>query len=63
VATLSTPSLLICAQSVYINTLMIQQTLDDPAWLIKTAARDRGALSPLFTNHVNPFGSAVVLQN
>ena len=41
---------------VYINTLMIQQVLEDPAWLNKMTARDRAALSPLFTNHVNPFG-------
>jgi TnpA family transposase len=41
---------------VYINTLMIQEVLEDPAWLGKMTPRDRAALSPLFTNHVNPFG-------
>ena len=41
---------------VYINTLMIQEVLEDPAWLGKMTTRDRAALSPLFTNHVNPFG-------
>lgn len=38
---------------VYINTLMIQEVLEKPAWLGKMTARDRAALSPL---HVNPFG-------
>lgn len=41
---------------VYINTLMIQEVLEKPAWLGKMTARDRAALTPLFTHHVNPFG-------
>ena len=41
---------------VYINTLMIQEVLEEPTWLGKMTARDRAALSPLFTHHVNPFG-------
>ena len=41
---------------VYINTLMIQEVLEDQALLGKLTARDHAALSPLFTSHVNPFG-------
>jgi TnpA family transposase len=41
---------------VYINTLMIQDVLEDKALLDRLTARDHAALSPLFTSHVNPFG-------
>jgi len=41
---------------VYINTLMIQDVLEDSTLLGKMTMRDRAALSPLFTHHVNPFG-------
>ena len=42
---------------VYVNTLMLQDVLDDPTWndaLTKDA--DRRALSPLFWSHVLPYG-------
>lgn len=41
---------------VYINTLMIQQVLEDPAWPGQMTKRDRAALSPLLTHHINPYG-------
>lgn len=41
---------------VYINTLMIQQVLEDPTWPKQMTARDRAALSPLLTHHINPYG-------
>ena len=41
---------------VYINTLMIQQVLDEPAWLERMTPRDMRALSPLPHSHINPYG-------
>lgn len=41
---------------VYINTLMIQRLLREPAWVDRMTARDLAALSPLLTQHVNRFG-------
>jgi len=41
---------------VYINTLMLQRVLAQPHWSGKLTARDRGALTPLFWEHVNPYG-------
>ena len=41
---------------VYINTLMVQQVLAQPHWSGKLTARDLGALTPLFWEHVNPYG-------
>ena len=41
---------------VYINTLMIQQVLAEPAWLKRMAPEDFRGLSPLIYNHVNPYG-------
>jgi TnpA family transposase len=41
---------------VYINTLMLQQVLAQPHWSRKLTARDLGALTPLFWEHVNPYG-------
>lgn len=42
---------------VYINTLMIQQILKDDEWQNVFTAEDRRALTPLFYNHVNPYGT------
>ena len=47
---------LIQASLVYINTLMIQEVLEDPQMLELMTPRDLGALSPLLTSHVTPFG-------
>jgi TnpA family transposase len=41
---------------VYINTLMLQQVLAQPHWSGKLTARDLSALTPLFWEHVNPYG-------
>jgi TnpA family transposase len=41
---------------VYLNTLMIQHVLADPAWLNKMAPEDFRGLSPLIYHHVNPYG-------
>ena len=41
---------------VYINTLMLQQVLDEPGWLEKMTPEDYRALTPLFYHHVNPYG-------
>ena len=47
---------LLQASMVYINTLMIQQVLEEPGWLELMAPRDLAALSPLITQHINPYG-------
>jgi TnpA family transposase len=41
---------------VYINTLMIQRVLAEPAWLQKMETVDFRALSPLIYSHINPYG-------
>ncbi|MBG6093204.1 hypothetical protein IW256_007317 [Actinomadura viridis] len=41
---------------VYINTLLLQAVLRDPAWARRLTPQDRRALSPLFWAHVNPYG-------
>ena len=41
---------------VYINTLMIQQVLKEPGWAERMTQRDLAALSPLITQHINPYG-------
>jgi TnpA family transposase len=46
---------LIQASLVYINTIMIQEVLEDPGLLGRMAPRDLAALSPLLTAHVTPF--------
>jgi hypothetical protein len=47
---------LLQASLVYINTLMIQQVLDDPGTAITLGANDLRGLSPLLWSHVNPYG-------
>ena len=42
---------------VYINTLMLQRVLAEPAWLERLSPADRRGLSPLFWSHVNPYGT------
>lgn len=41
---------------VFVNTLMLQQVLARPHWANRLTARDRHALTPLFWEHVNPYG-------
>ena len=42
---------------VYINTLMLQDILAEPAWMGRMTAEDFRALSPLVYTHVNPCGT------
>ena len=41
---------------VYINTLMIQQTLNDPDKMEYMTPEDLRGLTPLFFSHINPYG-------
>jgi TnpA family transposase len=41
---------------VYINTLMIQQTLAQPDWASRLTGADRRAITPLIWEHINPYG-------
>lgn len=47
---------LLQASLVYVNTLMIQRVLENPEWSERVTARDLAALSPLLTQHINPYG-------
>jgi TnpA family transposase len=40
----------------YINTLMIQQVLAEPAWTNRLGTTDLRALTPLVHTHINPYG-------
>jgi TnpA family transposase len=42
---------------VYVNTLMIQDILTEPAWLDPMTPEDFRALSPLVYSHMNPYGT------
>lgn len=42
---------------VYVNTLMIQQVLAQPAWQGRLTATDLRALTPLKWQHINPYGT------
>ncbi len=42
---------------VYINTLMLQQVLAEPAWMERMEVEDLRALTPLLYAHVNPYGT------
>jgi TnpA family transposase len=41
---------------VYINSLMVQQVLNDPVLFDNMENEDFRALTPLFFNHINPYG-------
>ena len=41
---------------VYVNTLMIQQVLDEPDWFKRMKSEDLHALTPLIYAHINPYG-------
>ena len=47
---------LLQAVLVYINTLMIQDVLDDPTTTITLGPIDLRALHPLMWSHVTPYG-------
>jgi TnpA family transposase len=44
------------AALVYVNTLMLQDVLDEPDWLELLTPADRRGLTPLFWTHVLPYG-------
>lgn len=44
------------AALLYVNTLMLQDILEEPAWADILTAADRRGLTPLFWLHVLPYG-------
>ena len=48
---------LLQAALVYMNTLMLQKVLEGNHWQNKLTIEDKRALSPLFYNHINPYGT------
>lgn len=42
---------------VYINTLMAQEVLAEPAWSERMTEADWRGLTPLFYRHINPYGT------
>jgi TnpA family transposase len=46
------------ASLVYVNTLMLQDVLAEPAWSAMLTPVDARALTPLFWEHVRPYGEA-----
>ncbi|MFF2149661.1 Tn3 family transposase [Kitasatospora sp. NPDC058190] len=44
------------ASLVYVNTLMLQAVLAEPAWADLLGPADRRGLTPLFRGHVHPYG-------
>ena len=55
ISVLSLHLLQICL--VYVNTLMIQRVLQEPAWSSRMTSQDLSALTPLIFHHVNPYGT------
>ena len=51
---------LLQAALVYINTLMIQDILADPAWAARLTDEDKRGLNPLFTSNMTPYGEVKV---
>ncbi|MGZ6870167.1 MAG: transposase, partial [Frankiaceae bacterium] len=47
---------LLQAALVHVNTLLLQHVLADPAWRGRLGDDDRRGLTPLFWNHINPYG-------
>jgi hypothetical protein len=42
---------------VFVNTILVQSVLKDPAWADRLTDADRRALSPLFWTHANLYGT------
>ncbi len=42
---------------VYVNTLMLQRVLAEPAWIARMTPADARALTPLVWGHVSPYGA------
>jgi TnpA family transposase len=51
------------AALVYVNTLMLQDVLDDPEWSDLLTEADRRGLTPLFWTHVMPYGEVNLDMN
>lgn len=47
---------LLQAALVYVNTLMIQDILAEPAWAQRLTDDDKRGLNPLFTSNMTPYG-------
>ena len=41
---------------IYVNTLMLQRILIEPAWLERMTPEDHRALTPAIHGHINPYG-------
>ena len=41
---------------IYVNTLMLQRILTEPAWLERMTPEDHRALTPAIHSHINPYG-------
>jgi TnpA family transposase len=41
---------------VYVNTLMLQRVLTEPAWMARMTAEDHRGLTPAIHAHINPYG-------
>jgi TnpA family transposase len=42
---------------VYVNTLMLQRVLAEPAWMTRMTPSDARGLTPLVWGHVSPYGA------
>jgi hypothetical protein len=42
---------------VYVNTLMLQRVLAEPAWTARMTPADGRGLTPLVWSHVSPYGA------
>ncbi len=48
------------ASLVFVNTLMLQEVLAEPEWSALLTLADRRGLSPLFWQHVRPYGEVTL---
>lgn len=48
---------------VYINTVMLQQVIQESHWLNKMTMEDKRAISPLLSEHINPYGKFILNLN
>jgi hypothetical protein len=44
------------ARPIYVNTLMLQRILTEPAWLERMTPEDHRALTPAIHAQINPYG-------
>lgn len=48
---------------VYINTIMLQQVIQESNWLSKMSVEDKRAITPLLSEHINPYGLFILNMN